>query len=125
MEALIFISENIEAVVAAAAAVVAILQLTSWGRANKQALHDVIAAIENVGKWAPDQRAQIGSQYVKREVEQISRLQPLRVQEVLADAVALVDTKHKRPTVLQQIGRFIVPIAVRNLPRLIGRIFKR
>lgn len=124
MEALFWVSENVEIVVAVAAAIVAVLQLTSWGRANKKALQDVVEAIENVGKWAPDQRAQIGSQFVKREVEQISRLQPLRVQEVLADAVALVDSKHKRPTLIKQLGRFIVPIAIRKIPRLLGRLFK-
>jgi len=119
MDALIWISENMELVLALAAVAYAILQLTSWGRANAKALQEVVDAIEHVGSL---QLSTAEASAVKRVVG----LAPvsLGVREAIEEAVAKVDVKKRRPTILRQVGRAVVPLAIRSIPRLVRRIFK-
>jgi len=89
-----FVVENREAIITLLLALIAILRLTAWGRAQAAALDAVVGAIEC-----------LGSKTVKSAVSQTQRALPTAVQDAIVDAVAKADPKKNAPAAITKIVR--------------------
>jgi len=81
-------------IITALLALIALLKLTAWGRAQATALDTVVGAIES-----------LGSKTVKSAVSQAQGALSSAAQDAIVDAVAKADPKKVSPTAIAKIVR--------------------
>jgi len=89
-----FITENREALIAFIIALVAVVKLTAWGRAQALALDTVVGVIEG-----------LGARDVKSDVSDATGDLPAGAQDAISDSVAKADPKKTQPSLLIRIFR--------------------
>ena len=93
-DALKFVIENRDTIITFFIALIAMLRLTAWGRAQASALDAVIGVIET-----------LGARSVKEGVSDASINLPEGIQDAIDDSVAKADPKKKKPSLLIRIVR--------------------
>lgn len=96
MQLIGFILENREVIVAFILSLIAVIKLTTWGKAQAAALDAVVGVIER-----------IGAREVKREVAMAQMSLPAGAKDALKDSVAKADPKKSPLTIGWKIIREI------------------
>ena len=97
MSLLSFVIEHWGVLLTFLLALIAVVKVTAWGRANAAALQLIIDIIE-----------QLQLRTVKQEVASRQTALPSIVQDVITDAVAVADAKQKPLPLLLRIGRELI-----------------
>lgn len=97
MTVLSFIVNNWEVLITLVVALIAVVKVTAWGRANAAALQLIINVIE-----------QLQLRSVKQEVARQQDALPAIAQDAITDAVALADTKQTPLPLILRIGREVL-----------------
>lgn len=97
MSLLSFVIEHWGVLLTFVLALIAVVKVTAWGRANAAALQLIIDIIE-----------QLQLRTVKQEVASRQTALPSIVQDVITDAVAVADAKQKPLPLLLRIGRELI-----------------
>ena len=92
-----FMVNNWEVLVTLVVALIAVVKVTAWGRANAAALQLIIDIIE-----------QLQLRTVKQEVASRQPALPAMVQDAITDAVAVADAKQKPLPLILRIGREVL-----------------
>lgn len=105
---------NMEILTAVALLAIAIIRITAWGKANQDALTQVVDVVERVR-----------ADHVKTNVEDRERYEMSdAAADALDQAVRKVDVKKTAVKAGERALRLVVPRVVRKIPKWIGRIFK-
>jgi len=97
MSVVSFVMENWGALLTLVLALIAVVKVTAWGRANAAALQLIINVIE-----------QLQLRTVKQEVARQQETLPAIAQDAITDAVAVADTKQTPLPLLLRIGREVL-----------------
>ncbi len=89
-----FLVENREVLITFVIALIAVIKLTAWGKAQASALDTVVGVIEQFG---------LGT--VKRAVSDAAGDLPAGAQDAISDSVAKADPKKTQPSLLIRIFR--------------------
>jgi len=87
------ILNNLDTILVIIGAIIALIRLTAWGKANKEALDAVTAAIEKVD--AKEVKEQVKTSHVKL---------PTGAANALQDSVRTVDEKKPSPSTIETIA---------------------
>ena len=97
MEFFAFVVTNWGVLLTLIVAVIAVVKLTAWGRANAAALQLIINVIE-----------QLQLRTVKQEVARQQETLPAIAQDAITDAVAIADKKKTPLPLILRIGREVL-----------------
>ena len=97
MTILAFFIDNWEVLLTFLLALIAVVKVTAWGRANAAALQLIIEIIE-----------QLQLRTVKQEVASRQGALPPIVQDAITDAVAVADTNQQPLPLILRIGRELI-----------------